>query len=96
MDALYALYNRLRFSEGEFQDVVGPMFKPETTGLLIQLYQWLQVSPTDIDDGKYLMLKRLSEVSCPCFAQGGLLRLTVPQDGLQSWSTPRRAAVEHT
>lgn len=96
MDALYALYNRLRFSEGEFQDVVGPMFKPETTGLLIQLYQWLQVNPTDIDDGKYLMLKRLSEVSLLSFRRGGVLILTIPQDGLQSWSTPRGAALEHT
>ena len=96
MDALYALYNRLSFSEGEFQDVVGPMFKPETTGLLIQLYQWLQVSPTDIDDGKYLMLKRLSEVSLSSSAWRSVLALTVPQDGLQSWSTPRGAALEHT
>ncbi|KAL9125608.1 MAG: hypothetical protein Q9217_005205 [Psora testacea] len=61
IDTLYALYNRSRFSEDDFKDIVGPMFRPETIALLRQLYEWLQVDPTDIDGGKYLMLKKLSE-----------------------------------
>ncbi|KAL9100932.1 MAG: hypothetical protein Q9163_003747 [Psora crenata] len=61
IDTLYALYNRTRFSEADFKDIVGPMFRPETIALLRQLYEWLQVDPTDIDEIKYSMLKRLSE-----------------------------------
>ena len=38
------------------------MFKAETITLLRQLFEWLRVDPADIDDSKYLMLKRLSEV----------------------------------
>ena len=63
MNTLYALYNRSRFSEDDFKDIVGPMFKPETVILMKQVHQSLRVDPTNIDDSKYAMLKRLSEVS---------------------------------
>ena len=95
MDALYALYNRLRFSENDFQDVVGPMFRRETLTLLMQLYQWLQVNPADIDDSKYLMLKRLSEVGLSCSAMVKLSSEYGLLDSLQSWSTPLGATLEH-
>lgn len=39
------------------------MFKDDTLHLLKQLYEWLVVDPTDIDEGKYLLLKKFSEVS---------------------------------
>jgi len=38
------------------------MFKDETIHLLKQLYQWLAVNPSDIDEAKYLLLKKFSEV----------------------------------
>ena len=38
------------------------MFAEETINLLKQLYQWLAVEPSDIDEAKYLLLKRFSEV----------------------------------
>ena len=38
------------------------MFQDETILLLKQLYEWLVVDPTDIDEAKYLLLKRFSEV----------------------------------
>ena len=63
MDTLFALYNRPRFSEDEFKDIVGPVFRSDTVQLLRRLCQWLLVDPNDIDDRKYLLLKRLSEVS---------------------------------
>lgn len=37
------------------------MFQDETIYLLKQLYEWLIVDPTDIDEAKYLLLKRFSE-----------------------------------
>ena len=41
------------------------MFQDETTFLLKQLYDWLIVDPTDIDEAKYLLLKKFSEVLMP-------------------------------
>ena len=41
------------------------MFQDETILLLKQLYQWLAVDPTDIDEAKYLLLKKFSEVLVP-------------------------------
>lgn len=38
------------------------MFKGETIHLLKQLYRWLEVDPSDIDEAKYLLLKKFSEV----------------------------------
>lgn len=38
------------------------MFRDETILLLKQLYQWLIVDPSDIDEAKYLLLKKFSEV----------------------------------
>ena len=41
------------------------MFQSETLLLLKQLYAWLIVDPNDIDEAKYLLLKKFSEVSIP-------------------------------
>ena len=41
------------------------MFADETISLLKQLYQWLIVDPSDIDEAKYLLLKKFSEVQMP-------------------------------
>lgn len=38
------------------------MFQDETIQLLKQLYKWLVVDPTDINEAKYLLLKKFSEV----------------------------------
>lgn len=38
------------------------MFQDSTINLLKQLYEWLIVDPTDIDEAKYLLLKKFSEV----------------------------------
>ena len=42
------------------------MFQDETIHLLKQLYDWLNVvDPTGIDEAKYLLLKKFSEVWMP-------------------------------
>ena len=41
------------------------MLKDDTINLLKQLYQWLLVDPSDIDEAKYLLLKKFSEASWP-------------------------------
>jgi len=39
------------------------MFTQETVDLLRKLYEWCVVDPHDIDDEKYLLAKKFSEVS---------------------------------
>ena len=39
------------------------MFMTDTVDLLQKLYDWSCVDATDIDEEKYLLLKKLSEVS---------------------------------
>ena len=42
------------------------MFQEQTIRLLNQLYEWLNaIDPTDIDEAKYLLLKKFSEVRMP-------------------------------
>lgn len=62
VDALYSLYNRTRFSVDDIRDLVCPMLQEDTINLLNQLYQWLIVDPSNIDEAKYLLLKKFSEV----------------------------------
>ena len=38
------------------------MYTDESIQLLRQLYHWLAVDPSDIDEAKYLLLKKFSEV----------------------------------
>ena len=62
METLYSLYYRSKFSQDDFDSLVIPMFQSRNLDLLKNLYQWLVVDPTDIDDAKYLLLKKFSEV----------------------------------
>ncbi len=62
METLYVLYYRSKFSKDDFDNLVAPMFEPENLTLLKNLYQWLSIDPANIDDAKYLLLKKLSEV----------------------------------
>lgn len=62
METLYSLYYRSKFSQDDFNSLVIPMFDSGNLTLLQNLYQWLVVDPTDLDDAKYLLLKKFSEV----------------------------------
>lgn len=63
MDALYTLYNRSRFSEDDFKDLVSPMYQQDIISLLKRLYEWSVVDAADIDEEKYLLTKKFSEVN---------------------------------
>ena len=82
------MYNRPKFSEDDFRDLVGPMFQDGTILLLKQLYQWLVVDPTDIDEAKYLLLKKFSEVLNPLSETVSPIDYEV--DDFQYWKTVRR------
>lgn len=62
VEALYALYYRVNFTERDVHDVVGLVFETETVNVFKQLYQWSIVPADDIDDEKYLLCKKFSEV----------------------------------
>lgn len=62
METLYSLYYRSKFSQDDFHNLVAPMFEISNLTLLKNLYQWLVIDPTEIDDAKYLLLKKFSEV----------------------------------
>ncbi|KAL8805576.1 MAG: hypothetical protein Q9182_001841 [Xanthomendoza sp. 2 TL-2023] len=62
VDTLHCLYSRSRFSEEDFRELVGPMYMHDTVELIQKLYEWSCVDATDIDEEKYLLSKKLSEL----------------------------------
>ncbi|MCJ1467281.1 hypothetical protein MMC07_005905 [Pseudocyphellaria aurata] len=62
VDALYTLYNRSRFTEEDFKDLVCPLYGQDIIELLRRLYEWSVVDATNIDEEKYLLSKKFSEM----------------------------------
>lgn len=60
---MHIVYNRTRLSEDELKELVVPMFMHDIVDLLQKLYDWSCVDATNIDEEKYLLLKKLSEVN---------------------------------
>lgn len=63
LEALHAMYGRINFTDQEFLDLVVPMYRERPVQMCQDLFDWCVVDPEDIDDDKYLVLKKLSEVS---------------------------------
>ncbi|KAL9602933.1 MAG: hypothetical protein Q9219_001458 [cf. Caloplaca sp. 3 TL-2023] len=62
VDVFYYLYNHSRFSDEDFRATVAPMYSHDVIELLQQLYEWSHVAATNIDEEKYLLSKKLSEM----------------------------------
>ncbi|KAF7170009.1 hypothetical protein CNMCM6106_004870 [Aspergillus hiratsukae] len=62
VEALHALYSRSNFEIEDFQPLVHLMYETEYLTLLQKLYEWSIVGPDDIDDTRYTISKKLSEM----------------------------------
>jgi exportin-5 len=59
---MHALYSRTSFNDDEFLDLVVPLYDAKYIELFSQLFEWSTVDAEDIDDDKYQVGKKLSEV----------------------------------
>ncbi|BCS22295.1 karyopherin MSN5 [Aspergillus puulaauensis] len=62
VEALHALYSRSAYDSEGFQPLVHIMYEAESLNVILKLFQWSVVGPEDIDDTKYTISKKLSEV----------------------------------
>ena len=62
VECLYTLYFRGNFSSVEAHDLVAPLLESDTIDTMRCLYEWSIVDAENIDDDKYLLCKKLSEV----------------------------------
>ncbi|KAF2144374.1 uncharacterized protein K452DRAFT_295830 [Aplosporella prunicola CBS 121167] len=64
VEALFAIYNRSNFLEQDFVDIVCPMYGTEIVNLLREIYKWTasDMDINDMDEPKYTLSKKLSEV----------------------------------
>ncbi|KAJ5111277.1 hypothetical protein N7532_001812 [Penicillium argentinense] len=62
VEALHALYGRNNMGNEDSHGLVCLIFEPDYLITLQNLYQWSIVSPEDVDEPKYLVSKKLSEM----------------------------------
>lgn len=62
VEALHALYSRSAYDSEGFQPLVHIMYETESLNVILKLFQWSVVGPEEIDDTKYTISKKLSEV----------------------------------
>ena len=62
IEMLSALYARYSIADADVRALVGPLFEDATIDGLRRLYEWTIVDSENIDDERYLLSKKLSEL----------------------------------
>ncbi|GAW17865.1 hypothetical protein ANO14919_073320 [Xylariales sp. No.14919] len=62
LEALHALYSRTNLDEDEFLELIVPLLDSQYVTLFRQLFEWSIIDPDDLDDDKYQLSKKLSEL----------------------------------
>lgn len=56
------LFSKPFFEDEDFTSLVCPMYHAQTVELLKNIFNWVPVDPNDINEERYMFLKRFSEV----------------------------------
>ena len=61
---LQSIYTRHHLNDDDFIELMAPMLSPGSISLLRDVYNWTlsDMNPTDLDDQKYTLCKKLAEV----------------------------------
>ncbi|KAE8154009.1 armadillo-type protein [Aspergillus avenaceus] len=62
VEALHSLYSRSNIEIEGFQPLVHVMYETDCLNILQKLFQWSVVGPDEIDDTRYMISKKLSEM----------------------------------
>ena len=62
LEVLHALYHRVNYSREEVEKLVCPLLSPEALDLFRRMYERLAVDIDNVNEARYIALKRLSEV----------------------------------
>ncbi|CUS06929.1 unnamed protein product [Tuber aestivum] len=62
VECLHTLFTRVFFEDDDFQKIICPMYYPQTVELLAKIFNWIRVDATEIDEERYLFLKRYAEM----------------------------------
>jgi exportin-5 len=65
IEVFQAIYSRHHLHDDDFGELVWPMFAPDNVTLLREVYNWsiADLNVNDLDDQKYTLCKKMSEVS---------------------------------
>lgn len=57
-----SLLLRLEFRDSDFVALIAPMYASQNVNLMRKVYEWSIVDAHDVDDDKYVLAKKFSEV----------------------------------
>ncbi|KAA8913607.1 armadillo-type protein [Sphaerosporella brunnea] len=61
-ECLHILFSKPFFEDDDFQSLVCPMYHSQTVELLKNIFTWIRLDPDDIDEDRYMFLKKFSEM----------------------------------